>query len=91
MCRLCPDRLVGIQFGSIGRKVLDVQTRMTIEEVLNRLTLMRVGIVEQDDDRTPQMAEQLPQKDTDFGLADVVEEQEVVQTEALPLRTDRDT
>lgn len=91
MFRLGPDRLVGIECGSIGRKVLEMQARMAVEEILNRLTLVRVGVVEQDDDRTPEMPEHLSHEYTHFVLTDVVEEQEIGQTQAVTLRTDRDS
>jgi len=47
------------------------------------------GIVEQNNDRATQVPEQFPQKHTDLLLSNVVEEEEIVETEVLSLGTER--
>jgi hypothetical protein len=51
-----PDTLVRIQLRGVGWEVLDVQTRMPLLEFVERTSLMGLGIVQQDDERSSEMA-----------------------------------
>jgi hypothetical protein len=86
-----PHAFVGIEIGSVGRKVFNVQARMSPEELGERRAVVGGGVVEQNDDRTVEVAEQLAEKSAHFFLADVVEEKQIVQTQVLSLRTDGDS
>ena len=48
---------------------------MPVEDVFNGPPLVGRGIFQQDNDGTAEMPKQLSEKDTDFIVADVVEEQ----------------
>jgi hypothetical protein len=85
-----PNAFVGVEFGGVSRKVLDAQARVTVEEMGEGRAVVGGGIVQQDDDGTAQVAQQFADKQTDFFLADVVEEKQVVQTQTLSPGTDRD-
>ena len=84
-----PHAFIGIELGSVSRKVLDVQAWMPTQELCQRFTVVRGGIVQQKDDGTSEVPEQLPEKATHFFLADVVEVKQIVQTQVLSLRADR--
>jgi len=49
------------------------------------------GVVQQNDDRTPEVAHQLAEKETHFFLPDVVEVKQKVEAQVLSPRTDRDS
>jgi hypothetical protein len=85
---LSPDAFVRIQGRCIGRQILQMQARMPDEDVLNELSFVSGGIIEQNNDGTPEVAEELPEEYGDFIMADVVEEEEIVQTQALASGTD---
>jgi hypothetical protein len=69
-----PHAFVRVEVGGIGGKVLDVQARMSPEELGQRRAVVGGRVVEEDDDRTAEVAEQLAQKATHFFLSDVIEE-----------------
>jgi hypothetical protein len=48
------------------------------------------GVVQQNDDRTAEVAQQFPEKEADFFLPDVVEEEQIVEAQVLSLGADRD-
>ena len=86
-----PNPFVRVEVGSVSRKVLDVQARMSAEEFPQRRAVVRGGVVEQNDEGTPKVAQQLPEKPTHFLLSDVVEVKEIVEAQVLSLRADRDS
>ena len=86
-----PDAFIGIEFGRVSRKVLDVQAWMPTQELCQRSTVMRGGIVQQNDDGTSEVSQQLPKKPAHFFLADVVEVKKIVQSQMLSLRADRNS
>jgi hypothetical protein len=47
---------IRIELRSIGRKVLDAQAEMPAKNLFDRLSLVRGGVVEQNNDRPAQMA-----------------------------------
>jgi len=86
-----PNTFIGIELGSVSRKVLDVQAPVPTEELPKRCPLVRRGVVQQNDDRTPEVAQQLAEEETHFFLPDVVEVKQRVEAEVLPLGADRDS
>jgi len=86
-----PDSLVGVEVGSISGKVLDVQARVSAEEPGKRWAVVGGGVVEQNDDRSTEVAEQFAEKSTHFFLSDIVEEEQIVEAQVLSLGTDRDS
>jgi hypothetical protein len=86
-----PNAFLGIELGSVSRKVLDVQARVPTEELPQRCPVVRGGVVQQDDDRTPEVAQQFAEKETHFFLPDVVEVKQRVEAEVLSLGADRDS
>ena len=85
-----PNSFVGVEVGSVGGKVLDVQARVSAEEPGERWAVVGGGVVEQNDDGTTEVAEQLAEKSTHFFLSDIVEEEQV-EAQVLSLGTDRDS
>ena len=83
-----PYSFVRVEVGSVGGKVLDVQARVSAQEPGQRRTVVRGGVVEQNDDGTAEVAQQLAEKSTHFFLSDVVEEEQIVKAQVLPLGTD---
>ena len=86
-----PNSFVGVEVGSVGGKVLDVQARVSAEESGQRGAVVGVGVVEQNDDRSKEVAEQFAEKSTHFFLSDIVEEEQIVEAQVLSLGTDRDS
>ena len=86
-----PDSLVGVEVGSISGKVLDVQARVSAEESGQRWAVVGGGVVEQNDDRSTQVAEQFAEKSTHFFLSDIVAEEQIVEAQVLSPGTDRDS
>jgi hypothetical protein len=86
-----PDPFVGVEVGSVGRKVLDVQAGMATEELGERRAVVRGRVVQQNDDGTAEVAEQFAEKSTHFFLSDVVEEEQRVETQVLSSGADRDS
>jgi len=85
-----PNALIGVEIGSIGGKVFDMQARVTAEELGERRAGVGGGVVQQNDDRTAEVAQQFLEKEDDFFLPDVVEEKQIVEAQALSLGADRD-
>ena len=85
-----PNALIGVEVGSVGGKVFDAQARVAAEELGERRAGVRGGVVQQNDDRPAEVAEQLLEKETDFFLPNVVEEEQIVEAQVLSLGADRD-
>ena len=64
--------------------MLDAEAGMLLEEVLEWLPLVSGGIVQQNNDPTPKMPQQLTQKTTDLVLPDVVKKEEIVEAQVVP-------
>jgi hypothetical protein len=86
-----PNALVGIEVGRVGGKVFDVQARVAAEELGERRAGVRGGVVQQNDDRTAEVAQQFLEKEDNFFLPDVVEEKQIVEAQTLPFGANRDS
>ena len=86
-----PNALIGVEVGSIGGKVFDMQARVAVEELGERRAGVRGGVVQQNDDRTAEVAQQFLEKEDNFFLPDVVEEKQIVEAQALSLGADGDS
>lgn len=86
-----PNSFVGVEVGGVSGKVLDVQARVPAEESGERWAVVGGGVVEQNDEGTAEVAEQLAEKSTHFFLSDIVEEEQIVEAQVLSLGTDRDS
>ncbi len=84
-----PNSFVGVEVGSVGGKVLDVQARVSAEESGERWAVVGGGVVEQNDHGAAEVAEQFAEKSTHFFLPDIVEEEQIVEAQVLSLRADR--
>jgi len=63
--------------------VLDMQAAVLSQELLEGRSLASGGIVQKNDHRAPQMAQQLAQKQANFILPDIVEVELIVQAQVL--------
>ena len=82
-----PNALVGIQFRGVGWKVLDAQTRMPLLEFIQQTSLVGLGIVQQDDDRSSEMTQEIPKERADPPAVDIVQAELIVQPQSLTPRT----
>jgi len=57
---------------------------MLAQNLFDRLSLVRRGVVEQNDDRPAQMAEQLAQEYANLILPDVVVEEQIAKPQVMP-------
>jgi len=86
-----PNSFVGVEVGSVSGKVLDVQAWVSAEEPGERGAVVGGGVIEQNDDGTAEVAEQLAEKSAHLFLSDIVEEEQIVEAQVLSLGTDRDS
>jgi len=84
-----PNTLVGVEGGSVRGKVLDVQARSIARERAQRFALMGLGVIEQRDHVSAQVAQQMAQELTDLGPSDVVPMKAIIQAQAKAPGTDR--
>jgi hypothetical protein len=64
--------------------VLDVQAAMSVQKLFDRRSPVGRGVIQQNDDRAAQVAQQLTQKHTDRLLPDVVIEEQIVEAQPMP-------
>jgi len=86
-----PNAFIRIKLRSVRGKVLDVQARVPTQEFPQRFTVVRGRIVQQDDDGTPEVSQELAEKPAHLFLADVVEVKQIVEAQVLSLGTHRDS
>jgi len=86
-----PDTFHGVELGSVGRKVLDLQPRVPAEEPRQRRAIVGGGIVEPSDEGTAEVPQEFLEKKADFFLSDIVEKEQIVETRALSSRADRNS
>ena len=67
--------------------MLEAEAWMLLEEVVEWLPLVSGGIVQQNNDPTSEMPQQLTQKTTDLVLPDVVKKEEIVEAQVVPRGT----
>ncbi len=85
-----PNALVGIQLRGVGWKVLDAQTRMPPLEFVQQASLVGLGIVQQDDDRSSEMTQEIPKERADPPAVDIVQAELIVQPQSLTPRANGD-
>ena len=86
-----PNAFIRIELRRVSRKVFDVQARVTTEQLPERFAVVGGGVVQQDDDRTPEVPQEFAEKPAHFVLPDIVEVKQVVEAQVLSLGTDRDS
>ena len=86
-----PKAFIRIEFRDIGGKVRHMETRMAMKELRQGFTVMRGGIVQQDDDRAPEVPQQFTEKPAHFFLADGGEVKQIVEVQAPSLGAGRDS
>src|SRR5580700_2371519 len=86
-----PGAFIGVEVRGVGGKMLDFETRVSSAKFLERSPLMGGGVVQQNDDRTTQMPQQLTQEHTDFLLSDVLVKQKIVEAQVASLGTHRNS
>ncbi len=86
---LRPDAFVCIQLRSVRRKRFQTKTGQAPTQLSDRLAFVYAGVVPYDDDRTPEMLQQVAQELADLGVFDVSLVQGVVQAESPALGADR--
>ena len=64
--------------------MLDGETWMLAQELPEGFPLVGGGIIQQRDDGTPQMPQQLAEKPADLLLPDVVEVEQIVEAQLMP-------
>src|SRR6266576_1412555 len=70
-----PHSFIGVELRGVRRKIFDRQTRVLMQELLERFSLMGGGVIQQNNDWAAQVPQQLPQKNADLLLSDVVKEE----------------
>src|SRR6202008_4714231 len=70
-----PHSFIGVEFRGVGGEIFDRETRVSMDEFLERFSLMGGGIIQQNNNRASQVPQQLPQKNADLFLSDVLKEE----------------
>jgi len=83
------DSFIGVEVWGVGGKVFHRETRVLTQELQERFSLMGGGVIQQNNDWAAQVSQQLPQKNADLLLFDVVIEEQIVQAQLVSLRTQR--
>lgn len=71
--------------------MLDPETRVLMQELLERFSLMGGGVIQHNNDWAAQVVQQLPQKYTDLLLTDVVVEEQIVEAQVASLGAERNS
>ena len=87
--RLAPNPFVRIQFGSVAGKILDVKTRVAVQQAANLPTLVDLAVVPKQDDMAGQMPQEMSQKGADFRSANVLPMEPIVEGDLMAFGTDR--
>ena len=66
-----PDEFRRVEFGGITGKAVDMQSRMTEEELLGRCAFVRSAVIPEQYHRSAQVPEQMPKEIGHLGRADV--------------------
>ena len=69
--------------------MLNLKTRMLSEEGFEGLAFVCGGVIQHDNERTPQVSQQLTKKQADLDLSNVVKKQKVIQGQLLTFWTHR--
>ena len=85
-----PNTLVRIQLRGVGGETLQAQTRVVVEQLIERLALMGGGVVQKHDHRAAQVPKQVAEEDAYLLLPNVVEPKLVIEAEMLSLGADGD-
>lgn len=85
-----PDSFVGVEFRSVGREALQVESLRARAEFAHQFAAVGVAAVPQDEDMTRHLSEQLAEEVAGLKLADVLGVELKVQVEALTNGRDRD-
>ena len=86
---MAPHPFVGIQLGRIGREIRHAEAAMAGEERPQHRTLVNMAVIPQHDDGTAQLAQEVTEKRTRVGRANVVSMDLEVESTAPPLGAQR--
>jgi len=86
-----PNALVRIQLRGVGGETLQAQTRIAVEQLIERLALRGGGVVQKHDHRAAQVPKQVAEEDAYLLLPNVVEPKLVIEAEMLSLVGDGDS
>src|SRR5208282_5163615 len=71
--QMTPHPLVGVQLGAVAREAVDLEARMSLEELANHCRAVVRSVVPKDHDRpSPDMAEEVAEERDDLGTPDRV-------------------
>jgi hypothetical protein len=85
-----PDRFVGVELRGVRWKVFEMQSGKLMADLSNPFSFVNARVVPDDEDVPAKMAQQVPEKLTDFVVSDVLRVAPEVQADALPPRSDGD-
>ncbi len=83
---LRPDKLVRIEFRRVARKAMHCHAGMSLEKGPDVPTPMNLSTIPQQDERSPQMTEQVAEERDDLGTRNVAHVEIEVQPEASATR-----
>ncbi len=77
-----PDGFVGVELWGVGRKVLEMQSRVSAADFPNRFSCVDAGVVPDHDDVPAEVAQQVTEELADLAVPDVVRVTLEVQADA---------
>ncbi len=90
MLDVFPDALVGVELWSVGREGNEMQTRRVFQKFLDRITSMDCAVVEQNNDMTVDLTQQMAEEHCDLLALDVVFVELAIQRAPEKFRADCD-
>lgn len=88
--RQLPDAFVGVEFGCVAREVVQVKARKATAQGADRFSLVDRSAVPDQEDRTSQMTEEVPQERAHLGMLNVLQMETEVESKVTTAWTDRD-
>jgi len=88
--QLIPDALIGVQLRRVGGKGFQMQPSRPGQQRLHRIAPMNLAVIQQRDDRTRDLAQQMPEERRHFFALNVVLVQMAVERTMKAAGADRD-
>ncbi len=85
-----PDGFVGVELWGVRRKEFEMQSRKSATDFPNRFSFVNAGVVPDDEDVTPKVAQQVPEEFADLVVSDVLRVAKEIQADALTPGSNRE-
>ena len=91
LLRELPDAFVGVELRGVAREAIEVEPGKGTTQGTDRVAFVDAAVVPDEDHRPSEMAKQMPDEGADLGMLNVLGVEAVVQSEAAPAGSHRDS